>query len=222
MAKQLSIKDSILFAVNGVTSHPWYFVKMFLYWICYASLLAAGLIVALIALGFLMHPLSIETIEHATNVSVNATPFTIWVFLFFALLIYFSVKVGFTPIKLLLPFDPKSPKPLTFGSFFTALDLKTVFRLFSAMFIYFIIVLVGIICFIIPGVYFAIKFHWVFYYIIDQKAGVMEGLEKSYARTTGHFWQLLGISFIAAILSGLFILIPVAYLMQIRAYKKGN
>lgn len=222
MNKQLSIKDSVLFAVNGLISHPWYFVKMFLYWFCYASLLAAGILILLIALGFMLNPLSIATIDQVKNVSVNGMQFTIWMFIFFASCIYFWISAYFAPVKLLLPFDPKSPKPFTFGSFFTALDFKTVYTLFSATIIYGLIVTLGAICLIIPGIYFAMKFQWVFYYIIDKQTGVIEGLKKSYARTTGHFWQLLGIVIIAAILSGLFILIPVAYLMQIRAYKKGN
>lgn len=222
MNKQLSIKDSVLFAVNGLISHPWYFVKMFLYWFCYASLLTVGFLIFLIAGGFMLNPVSISTIDQATNVAVNSTSFVIWLCIFFASFIYFGISVYFTPVKLLLPFDPKSPKPFTFGSFFTALDFKTVYKLFSATIIYGLIVTLGAICLIIPGIYFANKFQWVFYYIIDKQTGVIEGLKKSYARTTGHFWQLMGIVIIAAILSGLFILIPVAYLMQIRAYKRGN
>lgn len=222
MSKQLSIKDSALFAVNGVISHPWYFVKMVVYWIAYASILAVGLILMLIALGFLLNPLQIHTIEEAKNVTINGTGFTVWMFIFFASCIYFWVSVYFVPIKLLLSFDPKSPKAFTFGNFFTAFSLKTIFRLFSASIIYGIIVAVGIICLIIPGIYFAVKFQWVFYYIIDKKTGVMEGLEKSFARTTGHFWQLFGIDVISAILLGTFILIPVGYLMRIRAFHKGN
>lgn len=222
MSKQLSIKDSVIFAFNGASLHPWYFVKMFLYWIAYASLLAAGLIVMLITLGFLLNPLHIQTIEDAKNVTINGTGFTIWMFIFFASFIYFLVSTYFVPIKLLLSFDAKSPKSFTFGSFFTALDLKTIFRLFSAAIIYGIIVAVGLICLIIPGIYFAVKFQWVFYYIIDKKTGVMEGLGKSFARTTGHFWHLFFIDLISAILLGTFILIPVGYLMRIRAFHKGN
>ncbi len=222
MSKQISIKDSALFAVNGVVSHPWYFVKMFIYWLAFASLLAAGLIVMLVALGFALNPLEIHTIEEVKNVTINGTGFTIWLFIFFASFIYFLVSIYFVPLKLLLSFNPRYVPVFTFGSFFTALDLKTVFRLFSAVFIFGIIVAVGLICFIVPGIYCAVKFQWVFYYIINDRNGVMESLEKSYARTTGHFWQLLGIDIISAIIMGTFLLIPVGYLMRIRAFSKVN
>lgn len=222
MSKQLSIKDSILFAVNGLVSHPWYFVKMFLYWLAYLSLLAVALLLLIIGLGFLLHPLTIQTIAHATSVTINSWPFSILLCITGVSVIYFWVSAVFVPIALLLSFDPKSPKPFTFGSFFTALDFKTAFRLFSAGIIYLMLVTIGFICLIIPGVYFFIKFSWVSYYIIDEKTGVMEGLEKSYARTTGHFWQLLGLYILAGILSSTLILIPVVCLMLIRAYKRGN
>ena len=50
--------------------------------------------------------------------------------------------------------------------------------------------------------------------------GVIEALRKSYASTTGNFWQLAGINIVAYFLSALVLLVPVAYLMLIYAYKK--
>ena len=66
--------------------------------------------------------------------------------------------------------------------------------------LYWLIVSIGLVLLVIPGLIFAIRFQFSFYYIIDKKIPVLESFSKSYALTRGSFWRLLVIDGISMII----------------------
>ena len=91
-----------------------------------------------------------------------------------------------------------------------------------------IIIAVGFILLIIPGIYFALRFAFVTYAIVDKKLSPMDALKESTRITEGHKWQLLGlilaligINIVGAILLlvGLLVTIPLSMLIVVHAYR---
>lgn len=90
-----------------------------------------------------------------------------------------------------------------------------------------LIVLGGLILFIVPGIYFAIKYMFTPYLVIDKGMGPIEALKASGDVTKGIKWDLIGFfaaaivltySGILALFVGLIITIPVATLSYVVLY----
>ena len=62
--------------------------------------------------------------------------------------------------------------------------------LFTLMFV------VGLLLFIVPGIYWALKYQFYGELIVDKKMGALESLKKSSEITKGVKWQLLGFGFV--------------------------
>lgn len=89
----------------------------------------------------------------------------------------------------------------------------------------------GIILLIIPGIYLAIRLQFAILYIVEEDAGIIESLQKSWALTNGNMKGLtilllvmIGITFLGMLLLivGLFVAIPLVYLMQCYVFRKLN
>lgn len=84
-----------------------------------------------------------------------------------------------------------------------------------------LVVIVGLICFIIPGIYFSVRFMFVPMLIIDKNMGIMDSFKKSSEMTKGEIWHLIGFAFISfgIIIVGLIALlvgvIPAAILVSL-------
>ena len=90
-----------------------------------------------------------------------------------------------------------------------------------------ILVLLGMILLIVPGIIIALVLSFALYAIVDQKVGVFESLSVSNKMTTGHKWQLflmvlatIGINILGALalLIGLLVTVPLTYLVWARTY----
>lgn len=95
--------------------------------------------------------------------------------------------------------------------------------------IYSIIVIVGLIIFIIPGIYLAIRLQFFMVFIVQEDAGIMESLRMSWNITKGNAMQLflLGLAMIGITIVGLILLIvgvfvagPLCYMMYCYAFRK--
>lgn len=95
--------------------------------------------------------------------------------------------------------------------------------------LYGLIVVVGLILLIIPGIIWAIKFMFTPYLIVDKEVGPMEALRMSSKMTNGLKWELLGLAVVLGIVNflgllalgiGLIITIPVTSLAYVAAYNK--
>lgn len=81
---------------------------------------------------------------------------------------------------------------------------------------------VGLIFFIIPGVFLLLRLRFFYYYIVDKEAGIIECLKKSYHATRGLEWNVLALSVVGVVLMQVtvFIGVPAAFLMVATAYRK--
>ena len=91
-----------------------------------------------------------------------------------------------------------------------------------------IIVVIGFILLIVPGIIWALRYLFVPYLIMERKLSPFEALKESARITYGHKWQLFGllvltvlINILGAILLlvGLLVSIPVSSLAMVHAYR---
>jgi len=68
-----------------------------------------------------------------------------------------------------------------------------------------VIVIIGLILFIVPGVIFACKLAFTPYLVVDRKMDVIEAVKESWRMTGGHSWKvfLIGLLAIPIIIAGL-------------------
>lgn len=102
-------------------------------------------------------------------------------------------------------------------------DVKLASRFFAGTILWTLMVGVGLLLLIVPGVILAIKYMFVPYFIIDKKMGIRESFKESAISTTGHKWQLFLFFFavsIIAILAGIVIgnLIVTPFVVVISIY----
>lgn len=212
MNKSFSVKETILYSVRAVVEYPWYFIKLFLYWIGFSFLILAPIfaLIAAISVYGVVAPASIDNI--------------LFVVLGVAILMAYLLALVYmwcAPTKLLLHFyDRKDADDIRFSDFFRLFSLSRLFRLIGVFVLYASAITLGLILFIIPGVYLAVKLQFALYYMIDKNISVMEAFKKSYAATTGNFWRILAVDVIAAVLMQLIITIPISYLMGVYMYRK--
>jgi len=103
------------------------------------------------------------------------------------------------------------------------------FNYFIASILYGLMVLVGLIVFVVPGIYLAIKFQMYSYLIVDKNLGPIEALKQSSIITKGSMWNLFlfGLTAVVVIivgamlfLVGLLIAAPVAMVAGGYVYNK--
>jgi len=91
-----------------------------------------------------------------------------------------------------------------------------------------LIIMVGLVLLILPGIYFALRFFFVPYLVIDRKLLPVQALKESWRITEGHLGELflfllalIAINLVGAIvlLVGLLVSIPVTMLAVVHAYR---
>jgi len=60
-----------------------------------------------------------------------------------------------------------------------------------------VIIIIGLILLIVPGIIFACKLAFTPYLVVDRKMGVMEAIEESWRMTGGHAWKVFFIGLLA-------------------------
>jgi uncharacterized membrane protein len=130
--------------------------------------------------------------------------------------------------------------PITYGLYFAylkaarddRLEVKDMFAAFHnywnavlASILVGLIVIVGSIFFIVPGIIFACKLAFTSYLVVDRKMGAIEAIKESWRLTDGHAWQvfligLLGIPIAIAgfICLGVGIIIAIIWITLAFAY----
>ena len=101
----------------------------------------------------------------------------------------------------------------------------------GATIIYSLIILLGFILFILPGIYLSIRLQYYIAFIVEEDAKVMDSLKRSWKITKGHTGSLLLLFFtniglmivgILSFLIGLFVAIPIVYGIYCESYRKLN
>ncbi len=91
-----------------------------------------------------------------------------------------------------------------------------------------VIVLVGLILLIVPGIIWALRFMFASYIVMDKGMNAQGALKESWRMTKGSTWKLLGLVLVIAglnivgalcLIVGLLVSIPVSSLAFIRAYR---
>lgn len=91
-----------------------------------------------------------------------------------------------------------------------------------------LIVGIGIVLLIVPGIIFSLMFMFGGYLVVDRGLTAVDGLKESARITKGHKWQLLGLVLLGALLNvlgaialiiGLLVTVPVTMLAFAHAYR---
>lgn len=116
------------------------------------------------------------------------------------------------------------------GSYdFLAFSTSLFFKFLLGYVLYTVLVIIGFLLLVFPGIYLAIKYQYVQYLIVDKNMDVIEAFKESGRMTDGHKWNLfllvllfLIIVFIGfmALGVGLLIAIPIVMVAQAYVYKK--
>lgn len=83
-------------------------------------------------------------------------------------------------------------QPVEYRQLFS--EHRKLFTFVAASFLYGVIVMVGVVLFIIPGIYWALKYQFFAYYIVEANDGVFDALRKSGEITRGAILKLLAFS----------------------------
>lgn len=136
-----------------------------------------------------------------------------------------AVQMGFLKFFLAAARN-KTP---TYETILSEVKLGKSFRFLAANLLYGLLVLVGLLLFIIPGIYFAVKYGLVGYNVVDKDATIGESFRLSAEATKGNKWNLLGLGMlilliniagIIALLYGLLVSIPISMLASAYVYNK--
>ncbi len=139
----------------------------------------------------------------------------------YALIVIMSM--GFIKIVLLFV-DNKKAK---LGNLFS--EYRLFFKYIFAQFLYVLIVGMGIILFIVPGIYLGVRFWFFDYFIVDKKIGPIKALKESWKATSGSafnlflFFLLMALINIIGVLAmgiGLFITLPTTMIATAIVYRK--
>jgi uncharacterized membrane protein len=133
------------------------------------------------------------------------------------------LTVGYLKIAL----EYKQGHKLPFSDLFN--QYKYFWRFLGASVLIGIIVVLGFIALIIPGIYFALKYQFVLNLIVDKDMGVLEAMQKSAKMTKGIKMPLLGFNIVCggvlvlgflALGVGILVAQPVICLADVYIYRK--
>ncbi|MDO4754877.1 MAG: glycerophosphoryl diester phosphodiesterase membrane domain-containing protein [Parabacteroides sp.] len=122
--------------------------------------------------------------------------------------------------------DGEEPQFSAYGQ-----ESRKVFTYIIANILYIIITVVGLIFFVIPGIYLAIRLQFYTPFIVEENAGIIESLQKSWAITKDQSLPLflflltnIGLIIVGCMILfvGIFIAIPLIYMMHCYIFRKLN
>ena len=143
--------------------------------------------------------------------------------LIFGLFLNQLISLGFVNSSLKITDNFK----IKFDDFFSCYPLFLKYLIGSILYI--LMVYVGLILLIVPGIILAIRFQFYAYFIIDKEIGPIDALKKSFSLTNGALWQLLifdlllvciNIIGLLALILGLFVTIPLTSIANAFVYRK--
>lgn len=91
-------------------------------------------------------------------------------------------------------------RPMTIAGAYEALGTGTLLVLVGVSFLAGIMVLIGLILLIIPGIYLAVRFTVAAQAVVLERQGVTDSLRRSWNLVEGNWWRTFGIVLVVAIL----------------------
>lgn len=149
------------------------------------------------------------------------------VFLFALIRWIISLEISFATVVIILKIFDKNKTE--FSDLFSFFKAELLFKYFLLSALYGVIVILGTILFIVPGIYFGIKYGFAPYLFIDKKTGIWEAFNLSAKLTQGIKWKLFWFQVLMililiagalALLVGLFFAYPTALLAEVYVYRK--
>lgn len=144
-------------------------------------------------------------------------------FLILLMLLSTAVKMGF--MKLFL--KAARQEGCSFEVILSEVKLKKAVRFIWASILLGLLIVLGFIFLIVPGIYFALKYQFVNYFIVDKDVGVREAFSLSGRATKRNKWRLMGLSILSCVtvllgflslLYGLLVAIPVVMIAHAYSY----
>jgi len=89
-------------------------------------------------------------------------------------------------------------------------NFKKLLSFIGAYILYTLAVLVGLLLFIVPGVYIAIALVPIFYVIVEKDMGPIASIKEAYRLTKGSWWSVLAVLIVVGIITSLIAVIIVA------------
>lgn len=158
-----------------------------------------------------------------TTLTQKDYPALALIFTLVSLVLNIILEIGVTNISLKFA---QGEKP-TYNDLFSKINLFLNFLGGSILFG--LIVMVGLFLFVIPGIYWALKYQFYAYLIVDKGMGPIEALKESGRITQDAKWSLLGLYLLVLLINiagalvllvGLFATIPTTMVAYAAVYKK--
>jgi uncharacterized membrane protein len=92
-----------------------------------------------------------------------------------------------------LNLDAVRGKKLEYKTLLSDVDVKKTFRVLGASILYVVLGILGLFLFISPGLYFATKYFWAHYFIVDKNVGIREAFKLSAQASKGIKLKTLGL-----------------------------
>lgn len=117
-------------------------------------------------------------------------------------------------------------KPVAIQQLYENYDRTITYFLVSLL--YGFIVAAGLVLFIIPGIFWAIKYQFALYYVVDKNTGIMESFKKSAEATKGQKMDLflfgltlIGVNILGVLLFGVgvFVTAPLTSIAAAKVYR---
>jgi hypothetical protein len=93
-------------------------------------------------------------------------------------------------------------RPMTISGAYEALGTATILTLVGVSFLSAILVLIGFIFFVIPGIYIAVRFTVASQAAVLERQSVTDSLRRSWNLVQGNWWRVFGIIIVVTILVG--------------------
>ena len=203
--QKFSKRESLEFGFRAAKKHFWFF---------------AGIMLFTLAIAYIPEIAS-KALERAELPSI-ATMFFFLAGIGFAILnILVSIGLAHISIKF------AKSETAVFSDLFARSD--RVFRYFISSILYGIMVALGFVLLIVPGVILMIRFQFYQYLIIEKKSGPIQALKTSWRMTRGSAWNLFILWLIIIIINlagalalgiGLFFTVPTTMVAMAYVYKK--
>ncbi|WP_085536035.1 hypothetical protein [Massilibacteroides vaginae] len=122
--------------------------------------------------------------------------------------------------------DGEEPQFSAYGQ-----ESRKLLKYIASSIVYSIIVTIGIILLIIPGIYLGIRLQFYSAFIVDEDCGAIESLKRSWEITKGQELPLFLLSLVMILISiigmlllgvGIFVAVPVIYTMYLIVYRVLN
>jgi len=175
-------------------------------------------------IGIFVIVVVVSSISSAIQIGVTLENQSMLYILLNILTFVVNAIIGMGLIKIFLEFiDNRKPK---FSDLFY---VKPLVNFILASLIRGVIIFIGFILFIIPGIIFSIRLQYVTYLIVDKNLPPVESIKKSWEMTKGNTWNLFFfgillflVNVLGAIilLVGLFVTVPLTMLATTFVYRK--